>query len=177
MHHRGSPTTPVSTQYLCAPWFGQRGDKFLRVFKPAFVNGIRRLHDDYASVYQHMHRAWTQVATHLARQFILETQPPVASHESHTTCTTQRSERLRSLVWQHVEQAAIRLAIDESCSTLEAAIAAGIPMPGIAAGTSTGQLAYGPLQNRMESCRIPASPHNCQGQQVEPNHPEVCWPH
>ena len=39
---------------ICAPWHGQRGDAYLRVFKPTFINGIESVSDDYSTLRDHL---------------------------------------------------------------------------------------------------------------------------
>ena len=39
---------------VCAPWKGERGDNFLNVFKPAFLNGLDGISDDYNSLREHL---------------------------------------------------------------------------------------------------------------------------
>ena len=39
---------------VCAPWLGKRGDSFLRVFEPAFLNGLEGVIDDYDNLKNHI---------------------------------------------------------------------------------------------------------------------------
>ena len=38
---------------LCAPWKGQRGDPYSRVFKPMLFNALDGITDDYANLREH----------------------------------------------------------------------------------------------------------------------------
>ena len=39
---------------VCAPWLGKRGDPFLRVFEPAFLNGLEAVIDDWDNLKNHL---------------------------------------------------------------------------------------------------------------------------
>jgi len=41
---------------VCAPWFGERGDKFIRRFAPAFKHGLAGITDDYDNLEDHLMR-------------------------------------------------------------------------------------------------------------------------
>ena len=36
---------------ICAPWSGERGPKFTRIFEPAFKNGLLGKHDDFDNLH------------------------------------------------------------------------------------------------------------------------------
>ena len=36
---------------ICAPWNGERGPKFTRIFEPAFKNGLLGKHDDFDNLF------------------------------------------------------------------------------------------------------------------------------
>ena len=38
---------------VCAPWAGQRGDAFVRVFQPDFLNGLDSIADDWSTLRAH----------------------------------------------------------------------------------------------------------------------------
>ena len=39
---------------VCAPWSGERGDKFVKIFWPAFQNGLLAITDDFATLREHL---------------------------------------------------------------------------------------------------------------------------
>ena len=39
---------------VCAPWNGERGARYVQVFKPAFLNGLEAFTDDYATLREHL---------------------------------------------------------------------------------------------------------------------------
>ena len=38
---------------VCAPWAGGRGDSFIRVFQPEFLNGLDSISDDWSTMRAH----------------------------------------------------------------------------------------------------------------------------
>ena len=39
-------------KYLCAPWLGQRGQPWVKDFKPAFENALKQKSDHFSTYYQ-----------------------------------------------------------------------------------------------------------------------------
>ena len=39
-------------KFICAPWHGARGPKWIRYFKPNFENALRREKDQFSSLHQ-----------------------------------------------------------------------------------------------------------------------------
>lgn len=137
---------------LCAPWSGKRGDAYLRVFKPNFLNGLMGISDEYDTLYSHA----------------MGTDPgaPGVAHagaageiRKSTAAYRSRSAKLQSLAYKHVEDASIKAAIMSECSQLAQAIAAGAALPfGAVAGVTPGRHALAIL-DRYELCS--AHTHCC----------------
>ena len=39
---------------ICAPWYGNAGPAYMRVFRPAFMAGLRGKGDDFGTLYDHL---------------------------------------------------------------------------------------------------------------------------
>ena len=136
---------------VCAPWLGERGDKHLNVFKPQFLNGLEGITDTEGwSLREHALGTDTGGNAGGAPAF-----PggggalALAARGSYRA----RSSKLKSLIYKHVENPAIKTAIDSAVAALPAAVAARAaavaagaavvpPLPYNAPdGVSAGQLA------------------------------------
>ena len=120
---------------ISAPWHGRRGDAFVRVFAPEFLNGMDGQTDKYASLRSH----------------IEGTDPGgnaggAPAHVGNATAIREsrlaygnRATQTRSLIVKHITAPAVKQAIETAC---RAVIAGGALPYGAPAGTSVGQMAW-----------------------------------
>ena len=121
---------------ICTPWKGDRGDPYLRVFKPAFLNGLGGVSDEYCTLRKHVEG--TDPGGNNGGRAHGGGAPGVKSQDAYDN----RSSKLKSLLIKHITNPAINAAIERTCADLLVVAAAGNPLPlGAPAGTSEGQMA------------------------------------
>ena len=118
---------------LCAPWKGQRGDPYSRVFKPMLMNALDGITDDYANLREHAEGV--DPGGNNGGPVHVGVAAEVRKSEN---AYRARASKLKSLIVKHVEVPSIRVSIESAC----AAVRAGAALPyGAPAGTSLGQMA------------------------------------
>ena len=179
---------------ICAPWMGARGDPFLRIFKPAFINGILSVTDDYDSLQDHLLDKDTGGAGPDTPGH-----PAGAAGNASIRSRRNRSNKLQSLIWRHVENAAIRTEINKAVARLQpavdahaadmaahavaaaAAVAAGaaappVPVPvmphGVPITSSAGQLAWAVVESfgNQPTTGLTASERNSRWESLSMRH-------
>ena len=123
---------------VCAPWRGERGDKYVRVFKPSFLNGMDAQVDSYDSLRSHLEGTDTGGNAAGALNHVGNAAAIRASENAYRN----RARKAKALLVQHIENPTIKQAIETAVAALPAAVAAGGALPyGAPVGTSIGQLA------------------------------------
>jgi len=97
---------------ICAPWNGRRGDAYIRVFKPAFLNGLMGITDDYDSLYSHA--LGTDTGGNAGGPAHTGGAPEIRKSQA---AYKARSSKLQSLIYKHVEDASIKNTILESAGS------------------------------------------------------------
>ena len=124
---------------VCRPWKGERGDAFLHIFRPAFLNGLLRISDDWSNLQEHLHGLDPGGNDATAPAHAGAAAAIAQSERAYRV----RSGKLKSRVWIHCLNAAIRAEIDSECEKLRLHVAvggAGNPAPAdFVAGMSQGQ--------------------------------------
>ena len=147
---------------VCAPWTGERGDKFVKVFYPAFQNGLLSITDDFATLREHLDGVDPGGANGVAHNGhgiggAQGAQLTLQSQRAHRN----RSSKLQGLAWKHCLNEAIRNEINRECRALTvahtahaaviaglaagAAVPAYVPPPGWPAGTVTVDTSAGQM--------------------------------
>jgi hypothetical protein len=110
-----------STKYpICAPWYGESGAPFLRVFQPAFKGGLHTHVDEFASLYDHLMELdpgatpGGVLVPHPGPAF--GGQAGVAMQARSTQLYISRRKKLFGLIRRHVEDDAIRDEIDANAN-------------------------------------------------------------
>eukprot|EP00966_Prymnesium_polylepis_P300250 6938539-Prymnesium_polylepis.1 len=127
---------------VCAPYLGQRGDKFIRKFAPEFKNGLGAITDEYGNLEDHLmgrDLAGINGPAYFGR---------AAAQAKQYASWKNRGQKLKTLIWKHVENTTIRQAIDAMVPLYNAAVNPAPPAPvgalpwGAPAGSSLGQVAW-----------------------------------
>eukprot|EP00966_Prymnesium_polylepis_P004875 111782-Prymnesium_polylepis.1 len=80
---------------VCAPYLGQRGDKFIRKFAPEFKNGLGAITDEFSNLEDHLTGhdlgsingpTFYGRPAHVAKQF---------------AAWKNRGQKLKTLIWKH----------------------------------------------------------------------------
>lgn len=101
---------------ICAPWRGQRGDTYVRVFLPAFLNGLEGHTDDYASLLDHVNGTDPGGV-------VGDPHPTDAAAAAKSTMAYRnRAAKVKSLLYRHIESPAVRAAIEANCQAVVAAV-------------------------------------------------------
>ena len=110
-----------STKYpICAPWYGESGAPFLRVFQPAFKGGLHTHVDEFASLYDHLMELdpgatpGGVLIPHPGPAF--GGQAGIAMQARSTQLYTSRQKKLFGLIRRHIEDDAIRDEIDANAN-------------------------------------------------------------
>ena len=121
---------------ICAPWHGRRGDAFVRVFSPEFLNGMDGQTDKYSSLRAHIEGRdpggnAVGAPAHAGN---------AAQIRESAFAYGNRATSAKALIVKHITAPAVKQAIETACAAVLAGVA---PLPyGAAAGTSVGQMAW-----------------------------------
>ena len=122
---------------VCAPWNGERGDAYLRVFKNAFLAGLGAITDDYDSLRDHAEGKDTG-----GNHATAPAHPGGGAAAQSARAYRNRSNKVVALLTKHCTNVAVQRAIEAASTDYANAVAINGPLPyGAPAGSSMAQVA------------------------------------